>query len=525
MSQYQRWLASTVLPEIADALWRSQAEHAAHRDPEIREAWGRLHAWEAAVRAATQEAAKLWAVVRGEGRTMRSMEAALAQGEAEHARILPAVAEARSELARRLGARRAEYERWRLRLTHLVEMQCALPEAEAALEEIGGASREVLSLLAEERGALARHQRRSTVGAVARLTALLESSAVSVHTDTDVLLHEIRVLADARDSAVFALVVQLQLRAEGIQRVQQKVESLRRRLGQLVDHGGRLEDIEAALLEVAAAPPEWREALEHERARLRAHYIAASQAVADSMLELMQRNDPDDLGLVEEALAACRGYSHELVQRSWQQLSKHRDHLLTLRRASAMQAEWSAEVARHQAVRQRYEQTKLERIVLEQRVQLLRTEAAAAAAGSGLAPTPAAAATCTFHPVLHAFDTCMICHQTVSCAEYDAHGEACVRELVAFIGTGASQGCMQPSRRRGDDDDDDDDDDDSAMSVSSDDRCSEIGVVVAANGPSGGGGCGRLSGGGGGGMRPPQRPKHAAAADSSAPRRPAVTYR
>eukprot|EP01047_Picozoa_sp_COSAG01_P052012 COSAG01_NODE_5426_length_4271_cov_8.295781_2_plen_359_part_00 len=358
---------------------------------------------------------------------------------------------------------------------------------------------------------------------MARLTALLETSAVSVHTDTDVLLHEIRVLADARDSAVFALVVQLQLRAEEIQRVQQKVESLRLRLGQLIDHG-RLEDIEAALLEVAAAPPEWREALEHERARLRAHYIAASQAVADSMLELMQRNDPDDLGLVEEALAACRSYSHELVQRSWQQLSKHRDHLLTLRRASAMQAEWSAEVARHQAVRQRYEQTKLERIVLEQRVQLLRTEAAAAAAGSGLAPTPAAAATCTFHPVLHAFDTCMICHQTVSCAEYEAHGEACVRELVAFIGTGVTQGCMQPSCRRGDDDDDD-----GAMSVSSDDRCSEIGVVVAASGPSGGGGCGRLSGGGGGGggggMRPPQRPKHAAAADSSAPRRPAVTYR
>ena len=85
--------------------------------------------------------------------------------------------------------------------------------------------------------------------------------------------------------------------------------------------------MEAALVDVAAAPAEFRLELEHERSRLRAYYMSASQEVAASLASIIERNDPNDLGLIEEALVSTKEYSHELVKNAWAQLAAHRQRL------------------------------------------------------------------------------------------------------------------------------------------------------------------------------------------------------
>ena len=50
------------------------------------------------------------------------------------------------------------------------------------------------------------------------------------------------------------------------------------------------------------------------------YYTSASQEVAESLMRILERNDPEDLSLIEEALAATKGYRHELVTSSWQVL-------------------------------------------------------------------------------------------------------------------------------------------------------------------------------------------------------------
>ena len=82
--------------------------------------------------------------------------------------------------------------------------------------------------------------------------------------------------------------------------------------------------MEAALADVRSSPAEWRVALEHDHSRLRAYYTSASQEVAESLLRILERNDVDDLALIEEALAATKAYRHELVASSWKLLSAHR---------------------------------------------------------------------------------------------------------------------------------------------------------------------------------------------------------
>ena len=122
----------TTLGEIADALRRWETDRG-HRDPEIRASWEALSTWQEEVQTATAEAAALWAVVRNEQASIRTMEVALARSPTRCCEVLPSCREARGAVAQRLGARKAELSRWQTRLTHLTATRCELLEAECAL--------------------------------------------------------------------------------------------------------------------------------------------------------------------------------------------------------------------------------------------------------------------------------------------------------------------------------------------------------------------------------------------------------
>jgi hypothetical protein len=189
--------------------------------------------------------------------------------------------------------------------------------AEASIDDFSEASVEVVSLLRAEAAAMTQYRREVATLTVERLSALLHASPSSIHTDTEAIIEQIINLVDVKDGAVFALVVQLQLRAEEIQAWNKKLADMRQRVVKLTGSGQILE-VEALLVEVlvcttpyiphrsavcfdrvgwhglaaqvAAAPEEWRVTLEHERSRLRAYYIAASQDVAQSLLLIVDRN-------------------------------------------------------------------------------------------------------------------------------------------------------------------------------------------------------------------------------------------
>ena len=85
------------------------------------------------------------------------------------------------------------------------------------------------------------------------------------------------------------------------------------------------QDVENALEEELRAPEEWRRELNRDRSRLRAYYIRASQEVSESLVQLIERNDPEDINLVEEALDACKGThsrTHALTHSRTHQASK-----------------------------------------------------------------------------------------------------------------------------------------------------------------------------------------------------------
>jgi hypothetical protein len=85
------------------------------------------------------------------------------------------------------------------------------------------------------------------------------------------------------------------------------------------------QDVENALEEELRAPEEWRRELNRDRSRLRAYYIRASQEVSESLVQLIERNDPEDINLVEEALDACKGThsrTHALTHSPSKQTSK-----------------------------------------------------------------------------------------------------------------------------------------------------------------------------------------------------------
>ena len=93
------------------------------------------------------------------------------------------------------------------------------------------------------------------------------------------------------------------------------------------------QDVENALEEELRAPEEWRRELNRDRSRLRAYYIRASQEVSESLVQLIERNDPEDINLVEEALDACKGthsrthalthsHTHTLTKQANKQESK-----------------------------------------------------------------------------------------------------------------------------------------------------------------------------------------------------------
>ena len=84
------------------------------------------------------------------------------------------------------------------------------------------------------------------------------------------------------------------------------------------------QDVENALEEELRAPEEWRRELNRDRSRLRAYYIRASQEVSESLVQLIERNDPEDINLVEEALDACKG-THSRTHA----LTHSRTHALT----------------------------------------------------------------------------------------------------------------------------------------------------------------------------------------------------
>ena len=116
----------------------------------------------------------------------------------------------------------------------------------------------------------------AATAAVELLSSLLTAATVSIHTDTEPIVTAIGSFVDARDGAVFALVVQLQLRVEEIQAQKKQLAQMQQRIVQLTDNG-QIQDVEAALVDVASAPAEWRVEVEHDRSRLRAYYITASQ--------------------------------------------------------------------------------------------------------------------------------------------------------------------------------------------------------------------------------------------------------
>ena len=61
----------------------------------------------------------------------------------------------------------------------------------------------------------------------------------------------------------------------------------------------------------------------------------------------------------------CSGYKHSLVKTAWRQLAEHRDHLVSLRKASSLQTEYRREAQKRAAAEARYAQARSEREQLE----------------------------------------------------------------------------------------------------------------------------------------------------------------
>jgi hypothetical protein len=118
----------------------------------------------------------------------------------------------------------------------------------------------------------------------------------------------------------------------------------------------------------------------------RRYYIRASQEVSDSLVQLIERNDPEDLHLVEEALDACKKYKHALVKTAWAQLAEHRAHLASLRKADSLQREYRKEAQKRAAAESRFAQARDERVQLEAQLKALQrgVELSFGGGGSGL---------------------------------------------------------------------------------------------------------------------------------------------
>ena len=205
--------------------------------------------------------------------------------------------------------------------------RCGLVDGEGALQELSTITPEVLGMVKQQQESLEQWIEVAASEAVILLKQLYADSPPSIHTDTDAVFAAIEDLQDCRDGEVFGQVVRLQLRAEEIQSQRQELELIRQRMIKLTGDGktaGTLDDVETALEEELRAPEEWRRELSRDRSRLRGYYIRASQEVSDSLVQLIERNDPEDLHLVEEALDACKHYKHSLVKTAWGQLAEHR---------------------------------------------------------------------------------------------------------------------------------------------------------------------------------------------------------
>ena len=290
--------------------------------------------------------------------------------------------EARSALQRTLAERRAELKQWRDRLVELaskpVGKPSPLPQAEEALEELSHANEEIVRLVAKEKRRLEEFVILAAKEGVMRLTEVHRVSPVSIHTDTAPMFSLVTELEEVSHSEVFSARQRLEMRAEEIESQKTQVAQLKQRLVKLAGDakagvaGGRVEDVEAALDEYVRAPEEWRRALARDRSRLRAYYIHASQEVADTLLDFIERNDPEDLPMIEDALRACESYKQVLIQTARRQLVEHRDHLGAMRKAAALQEEFRLEAAKRVAAEARYDQAREEREQLEAQLQALQ---------------------------------------------------------------------------------------------------------------------------------------------------------
>jgi hypothetical protein len=84
----------------------------------------------------------------------------------------------------------------------------------------------------------------------------------------------------------------------------------------------------------------------------------------------------------------CAGYKHSLVKTAWRQLAEHRDHLVSLRKASALQTEYRREAQKRAAAEARYAQARSEREQLEAQLKALQqgVEISFASAGGDRSP-------------------------------------------------------------------------------------------------------------------------------------------
>jgi hypothetical protein len=84
----------------------------------------------------------------------------------------------------------------------------------------------------------------------------------------------------------------------------------------------------------------------------------------------------------------CAGYKHSLVKTAWRQLAEHRDHLVSLRKASSLQTEYRREAQKRAAAEARYAQARSEREQLEAQLKALQqgVEISFASAGGDRSP-------------------------------------------------------------------------------------------------------------------------------------------
>lgn len=408
---------------------------------------------DADMREAKREAAFLWAVVKSRKTpTMEVIEAALERSPEKYAKLLDAVREVRDTLERTLALRRADVRQWRERLTVAVSERCHIVVAEKILAELSHAHEETLSIVRHEQAELEYYLENVAAAQVVRLRRLLADSVASIHTNVEPIYAAVEELSEASDAEVWGVLLELQLRAEEIEKQRREVELMRQRLVKLTGTAP-LDHVEALLQAVRETPDEWQRALEHERSRLRAWYTLASHDISESLLRLIDRQDLEDLPLVEDALELCNGnpgYGHPLIGTALEQLVDHREHLVTVKKAALLREEYKKEATKRAAAEARHRASTRETEELEQKLKHLQKQLfysqseKARRAVAATAPAAAGGSSGGAAKRRRAV-VCIICKRSFVQVEFEAHSEQCaltLRQRIDDAGGAVSAGVL-----------------------------------------------------------------------------------